>query len=145
VYVDRVTVQRHGLDGNPAGDYQEIDAQRLLGTRVIPPAGITVPLRFDTAREAAIFSIEHAVVGRTAEGWSAVGAFSIMRPPKRPTRDDHVPVDDPMLQAKILAARDLLGKEFVTDEDLWRLEREGAFKGLQPSPVRAEPQVEPTR
>jgi hypothetical protein len=40
-----------------------------------------------------------------------------------------------MMKAKILRARELLGQAYVTDEDLWRLEREGLFRGLEPAAV----------
>ena len=45
-----------------------------------------------------------------------------------------MPVVDPDLKAKILAARQMLGKQYVTDEDLWRLEREGRFANLNLTP-----------
>jgi hypothetical protein len=40
------------------------------------------------------------------------------------------PVTDPNLEAKIRAAREILHQEVVTDDDLWRLEREGQFANL---------------
>jgi hypothetical protein len=55
-----------------------------------------------------------------------------MRPTELPTRERHDPVVDPQLQARILRAREILGQAYVTDEDLWRLEREGFFRGLEP-------------
>jgi hypothetical protein len=59
-----------------------------------------------------------------------MGSFSVMRPPPRPTADNSQPVTRPELKAKILAAREILGRDVVTDDDLWRLEREGRFAGL---------------
>jgi hypothetical protein len=56
-----------------------------------------------------------------------------MKPPPKPTRDNHVAVNDPQLKAKIMAARQILGKDVVTDQDLWQLEREGRFTNL-PAP-----------
>ncbi|NTX58525.1 hypothetical protein HR086_45285, partial [Myxococcus sp. CA039A] len=46
-------------------------------------------------------------------------------------RENSTPVTDPLLLAKVKRARELLGQPFVTDEDLWRLEREGRFKDLK--------------
>jgi very-short-patch-repair endonuclease len=54
-----------------------------------------------------------------------------MRPPPRPTKENSTPVTDPVLMAKVKKARELLGQPFVTDEDLWRLEREGRFDDLK--------------
>ena len=59
-----------------------------------------------------------------------MGSFSVMRPPPRPTADNSRPVVDPTLKAKILAAREILGKDTVNDEDLWELERQGRFASL---------------
>jgi hypothetical protein len=36
-------------------------------------------------------------------------------------------VMDPLLKAKIMAARKILNRPYVTDEDLWALERQGKF------------------
>jgi len=47
------------------------------------------------------------------------------------------PVIDPLLKQKIILARQLLGKDFVTDEDIWQLDREGAFANLKVSPEQA--------
>jgi hypothetical protein len=63
------------------------------------------------------------------------GNFALMRPPPRPTPQGHTPVIDPVLKAKILRARELLNKQFVTDEDIWRLEREGLMTDLEIEPA----------
>ncbi len=75
--------------------------------------------------------------GHTREGHPVMGSFSVLRPPPRPTADNSQAVVDPLLKAKVLAAREMLGKETVNDEDLWRLEREGRFAGL--AAATAEP------
>ncbi|HEX8539956.1 MAG TPA: hypothetical protein VF664_21015, partial [Cystobacter sp.] len=62
--------------------------------------------------------------------------------PPRPTQDNSTPLTNPMLIAKVKRARELLHQEFVTDEDLLRLEREGRFADLQasaPPPASARP------
>ncbi|HLL85182.1 MAG TPA: hypothetical protein VK420_21105, partial [Longimicrobium sp.] len=54
------------------------------------------------------------------------------------------PVEDPVLKAKILAARKILNQPYVTDEDIWRLEREGKLAHLQANPTpRPERIVDP--
>jgi hypothetical protein len=42
-------------------------------------------------------------------------------------------VNDPALVARIVRAREILKQEFVTDEDIWRLEKQGAFTDLPPT------------
>jgi hypothetical protein len=54
---------------------------------------------------------------------------------------------DPVLLAKVKLARELLNQPYVTDEDLWRLEREGRFANLKVEPAPPAPQApasEPT-
>ena len=53
-----------------------------------------------------------------------------MKPPPVPTAGNHDPVSDPLLKAKILAARAILGRNTVSDDDLIHLEREGRFANL---------------
>jgi hypothetical protein len=74
--------------------------------------------------------VEYYLEGRTEDGFRAAGNFALMRPPRLPTRADHLPVDA-LQTARILRARQLLGQAFVTDEDIWRLEREGKMKDLE--------------
>jgi hypothetical protein len=87
------------------------------------------------------------VEGKDSEGRTARGAFSVMRPPKLPTRDNSMPVEDPLLKEKILAARKILNRPYVTDEDLWALQREGKFAELearfQASQGQQAPKVDP--
>ena len=103
-----------------------------LGAAVIAPGQVVQAntFRFDPANPE-VYGLEFHVEGTTDDGSPARGNFSIMRPPKPPTPTDHTPVSDPLLKAKILRARELLGQQFVTDEDIWRLEREGLMNNLQ--------------
>ena len=106
-----------------------------IGAAEIPPgAGLQARLVLDPRREPETLSHDYTLEGRTAEGHLARGAFSVMRPPTAPTRTLHRPVDDPLLVAKIRRARELLRAEFVTDEDLWSLERAGKFTDLKLDP-----------
>jgi hypothetical protein len=119
--------------GNPADTGSDtVSVTEILGTSMIGPEGLEIPrLRLDPSREKELFSVDYLLEGQTEDGWPAQGTFSIMRPADLPTRDQHVPVMDPELRAKILKARELLGKEYVTDEDLFRLQKLGAFQDLQ--------------
>jgi hypothetical protein len=55
-----------------------------------------------------------------------------MKPAPLPTADNSVPVEAAGLVARILRARQTLGKQYVTRTDLDRLERSGAFADLEP-------------
>ena len=68
-----------------------------------------------------------------------------MRPPPPPSREHGAPVADPVLKAKILRAREELGQPNVTDEDIWRLERNGALGDLKADPTTAATQSAPPR
>jgi hypothetical protein len=59
-----------------------------------------------------------------------LGSFSVLRPPPRPSADTSTPVIDSRLVAKIQRARERLGKDVVSEEDLARLERQGEFRDL---------------
>jgi hypothetical protein len=107
----------------------------VLGTDVIGPGQkIEIEAALDTREERGIAYVSYQLRGRSRDGWPAHGDFSIMRPPDLPTRERNQPVTDPLLAAKILEAQRILGQEYVSQEDLWRLERTGAFEGLEPVP-----------
>jgi hypothetical protein len=107
----------------------------FAGTTVIPPGrGIEFRVSKSAKDGPDWHSVEYVLHGTSAEGWPAIGNFALMMPPPEPTRERHQPITDPLKVAKILKARELLGKEFVTDEDLFRLQREGKFEGLKPDP-----------
>ncbi|MCA9679004.1 MAG: hypothetical protein KC464_28495, partial [Myxococcales bacterium] len=129
VRISRVIERRNFLDGRDPVDH-EIDAVGLLGTTSIPPAGIDLVATLDTGAEPELASLQYFLEGESVEGIPVRGAFPVMVPPAKPTRDHHVAVRDPALTARILRARELLGKDFVTDEELWALEREGEFDDL---------------
>jgi hypothetical protein len=132
VFIHNAQVFRH-LMANPTGASPQsvVDPSSLLGTSIIPPGrGIEFEVKLDTNNEPDVFSLEHAVEGKDSEGLPARGTFSVMRPPPKPTKQKSDPVVDPMLKAKILAARKLLNRPYVTDEDLWALERQGKFADI---------------
>ena len=110
---------------------EQVDAVTLPVSEVPEGKGAQVRLTFDTRAEPEVFAITYVLEGTSADGHPARGTFSIMRPPARPTRENSTPVGDPVLLAKVKRARELLKQEFVTDEDLLRLEREGKFADLK--------------
>jgi hypothetical protein len=118
-----------------------------LGVSVIAPGQVveTRPFHFDGEELPDVYALEYHVEGTTADGWPARGNFAIMRPAKPPTPTDHTPVIDAVLTAKILRARELLGKQYVTDEDIWRLEREGLMNDLKIEPNTRPPPAPPPR
>jgi hypothetical protein len=127
VAVTRILRYAHGADGS-SGPPEEVDPVALFGGSLIGPGGVDGKVELDAA--AGVFSYELAIEGKSQDGHPAMGAFSLMRPPDRPTRDNSTPVVDPLLKAKIVRARELLHQDYVTDEDLIRLSEEGAFDDL---------------
>ncbi len=111
---------------------QRVEPAQLLGTTTIPPgkAGIETTVVLDTEANPGVFSITYQLIGKSSDGHPALGSFSVMKPPPKPTRENSDPVADPNLEAKIRAAREILHQDVVTDDDLWRLEREGKFANL---------------
>ena len=87
-------------------------------------------VQLDTRELPDAIMIDYDISGHTSDGTTVRGTFSVMRPPDLPTKEKHERIDDPLLVAKIKAARDILKQKFVTDDDLRRLEREGAFRHL---------------
>jgi len=136
VEISRLTlVRRHVGDGGVANREYPPVASVLGGATSVPPGrGLDLHLVLDTRREPDTISLDYFLEGRTPEGYPVRGSFSLMRPPAPPTREHHAPVRDPLLVAKIQRARELLRRDLVTDEDLWTLERDGRFEGLQVEP-----------
>lgn len=123
-----------------------------LGVSVIGPGQIVEarPFHFDGEKLPDVYGLEYHVEGTTDDDWPARGNFAIMRPAKPPTPAEHTPVIDPVLKAKILRARTLLGKPYVTDEDIWRLEGEGrgaitASRSSEPSTAPRSPSIRSVR
>jgi PKD domain len=107
-----------------------VDPAKVLGTTVIPPSGIEFRLSIDT-RTSNVAAQTYRVVGVTRSGMPVIGSFSLMRPPPMPTRERHMPVEDPVMQEKIARAMQLTGKPFVTADDMQRLELAGKFADLR--------------
>ncbi len=132
VRLERVTALRGRVPEPGAPPLPEDPSEAALGVSTIPEGrGVEVAVSLDTKGEPDVALVTYVLEGTTVDGHPARGTFAVMRPPPRPTKENSTPVKDPVLLAKIKKARELLGQEFVTDEDLWRLEREGRFAGLQ--------------
>ncbi len=132
-------------EGPPQPD--QVDDTGLPVTEVPEGKGTEVQVSLDTRAEPDVFALTYALEGVSADGHPARGTFSVMRPPPRPTKENSTKVLDPVLLAKIKRARELLNQPYVTDEDLWRLEREGRFANLKVEAAAAAPQApasEPT-
>ena len=119
--------------GGSANTPEPVDVASLLGTIAIPPGpdGITTEVVLDTVADPETFSVNYALSGRSADGLPVVGTFSVMKPPPVPTAENSRPITDPVLKAKILAARKLLAKAVVNDDDIAMLERAGKLDDLR--------------
>lgn len=126
VLLDEVIVRGHRSEGSGDERAEELDPSVVLGLDEVPPGqGIEVTLSFDAASETKLFMKSFELSGHTPDGLPAGGTLTIMRPQQPPTRENHVPVTDPELIPKIVAAQKLLGKEIVSQEDIYLLERDG--------------------
>src|SRR2546422_843387 len=106
-----------------------LDHSRVLRHAEIPPgAFVEESLEFDFGADAAVYAVTLAVQGVTASGMQARGELALLRPPPRPTRENSVPIQDPAMIQKIRRAMAILNQETVSQEDIWRLEREGKLQ-----------------
>jgi hypothetical protein len=111
----------------------EIAPESILGAREVPAdEGLNLELRIAGKDASRVYQVMYDLAGVTADGKPAVGKLTIMSPPPAPTREQSTPVTDPGLLARIRAARDLLGKAYVSEEEIAILEREGRFADLPP-------------
>jgi hypothetical protein len=136
VTIDRATLTKYFKQAAGQTAPQDVPVTSVLGTAIIPPGkeGITVTVVLDPSSEEEVFAKTWNLSGTSAEGFPAMGSFSVMVPPPKPSADAGDTVFDPLLKQKIILARQMLGKDVVNDEDLWRLEREGAFANLKVTP-----------
>jgi hypothetical protein len=132
VFIHQAALVRHRMDPLEPVSPVPTDAAALMGSFTIPPGrGLEFEAKLDTNVAPDLFSMDYLLEGKDSAGLPARGAFSVMRPPPTPTKENSAPVVDAALKAKIIAARKMLNRPFVTDEDLWQLEREGKFAHLQ--------------
>jgi hypothetical protein len=106
------------LDHGRALQFGEIPAGRVLEQS----------LEHDFAADPKAYAVTYAIQGVTPAGLQARGELTLLRPPPRPTRENSVAVDDPEMALKIRRAMSILNQPSVSQEDLWRLEREGRLR-----------------
>jgi hypothetical protein len=140
VFIDSIRRVRSGEDDAEGPPTEVAVATLLRGARSIAPGltGVTFDVELDAGTDPRFVMERYEITGTSGDGFPAAGAFSVMKPPPPPTEKDE-PVADAVTLAKVLEARRLLGKEFVTDGDLARLEQEGRFRNLAigPAPIVA--------
>jgi hypothetical protein len=138
VTIDTGTMTKYMKGGRGEAEKQSFDVAKVLGTTTIPPGkeGITATVVLDTVAEPNVFNVNYELDGYSETGERAIGTFSVMHPPERPTAQNSKPVSDPLLKQKILAARDILKKDVVNDMEIAQLDREGKFAQLDSQMVR---------
>jgi hypothetical protein len=130
VEIDSVKAVRYYANGAGESPPQPVDVRALLGTSHIPPgSGVALQVVLDARAEPDVLSVSYYLKGTSAEGRPVVGSFSVMRPPPKPTAGNSTPVTDPRLLARIQRARERLGKDVVSSEDLARLQEQGELEG----------------
>jgi hypothetical protein len=139
VTVERMTMTKYYIEATGESAPVEVDPSSVLGSVVIPAGkdGITTTIYLDVAAEPETFAKTYAILGTSSEGFPASGSFSVMKPPAKPSADSGTAIVDPLMKQKIMLARQMLGKDVVDDEDLWALERQGAFADLKVSPAES--------
>jgi hypothetical protein len=129
VEIRKATMTRLLTASQQAPQTAEVDVATLLErTDILPGAGHAQAFRFDFAAEPAVYAVTYELEGVSAGGLRAYGQLTMLRPPARPTRENSTPIADPALAAKIRKAMAILGQDTVSQEDLWRLEREGQLR-----------------
>jgi hypothetical protein len=131
VRITEITRTTYFTDGTEAR--REVLAPSALGTDVVEGGrGLDLQLAISAEDAKTVYQQQYDLRGVADDGMPAAGGFSVMVPPPMPTAEQHVPVEDDALKARILRARELLKKPFVTEEELLTLEREGKFADLPP-------------
>jgi hypothetical protein len=131
VLITNIKVMRY-QNGAQDSTIETGNVEQILGTSRIPPGrGIETTLHFDAGRDSKVDYVTYWLEGVSAEGFPVRGNITLMRPPSKPTKDNSQPIMDPVFLAKVKEARRILNQPYVTDEDIWRLEKEGYFKDLQ--------------
>jgi len=132
VTITKVTVTTRRVDRGQRAAPAYPPVSSVLGAVEIPPGRrLEFHALLDTRAEPDTLSRDYALEGHAKSGHPVRGAFSVMKPPALPSKERHEPISDPVLLAKVRMAREVLQREYVTDEDLRALEREGRFEGLE--------------
>jgi hypothetical protein len=106
-----------------------VDHTRVLQHSDIPPGSVREQsLEYDFGSDPAAYAVTYEIQGVTPAGIQARGNLTLLRPPPRPSRENSIPIQDPAMMVKIRRAMAILNQETVSQEDLWRLEREGKLQ-----------------
>lgn len=106
-----------------------LDPAALLAFGEIPAgASVEQALEYDFGSDPQVYGVVYQVQGLTASGMQATGEISLLRPPPRPTKENSIPITDPSTEQKIRRAMAILHQDTVSQEDLFRLEREGKLR-----------------
>jgi hypothetical protein len=97
-------------------------------SEIAPATFVEESLEFDFKIDPTVYAVVYELQGTTPSGVPARGQLTLMRPPPKPTRENSIPIEDPQVVFKIRRAMAILKQDTVSEEDLWRLEREGKLK-----------------
>jgi len=125
VEIQKVSLFRHDFEGRRSEINEEVDLSVLNDTEIMPSKSVEAQLKFDTTKYPGVLALVFHLEGTSADGKRAIGEFSVMKPPPKPTRENSKPITDPQLLAKVQKALQILGTDTVSQEDLWLLERDG--------------------
>jgi hypothetical protein len=134
IQIAGVTLSRSFLPATPGAappppTTVALDHGRALQFAEIPPGRVVEQsMEQDFSADSRLYAVTYAIQGTTSSGLQARGELTLLRPPPRPTRENSVPVDDPEMAFKIRRAMGILNQASVSQEDLWRLEREGKLR-----------------
>jgi len=128
VEIQKISLVLHDSEGRRTETSDQMDITFLDETEIQPGKSIDGEFKFEPAKYPGVLALVFRLEGTSADGKKAIGEFSIMKPPPKPTRENSRPVTDPRVVAKIQKAIQILGQETVTEEDIWRLERQGKLQ-----------------
>jgi len=127
VEIQRIHLLQLNSDGRRDDLGQDAEPSLLNRTDILPGESVEAELSFDTKGYPGALALVYQFEGTAADGRRALGQVSVMKPPPKPTRENSRPVRDPALAAKIKKAMTTLGQDAVTQEDLWKIERDERF------------------
>jgi len=128
VEIQRIALLRLDMQGVRHDDGKHANIALLSQTEIPVGESIDVDLSFDTQRYSDALALVYKFEGTSADGKPAMGEVPVMKPPPKPTRENSTPVRDPAVAAKIKKALRILGRDTVSQEDIWQLEREGKLQ-----------------
>jgi hypothetical protein len=129
VRIERIVEQTTLRTGEPARE-RELAPTAVLPAALVPASGLEFELTIDTTREPDVTLRSYKLEGHSQEGLYVDTVISILPPPPVPTAENSVLIDDPAKKARVERALAMLGRQYVTDDELRDLEQQGVFKDL---------------